>query len=434
MVAIAERLPSALSMTGPCRGLGGAAHDLAGGYLRCMKEREPMTSISRRQVAAAGLALPLLIPRDRASPRPDAAPSWRRTSAPAANSRAPAPAPRFRNRRPASRRWIRCWPRSRPGRRRWNWSAQDTTVYVAKDVAYAGWTFGGTIPGRPIRVVEGDAVKVTVKNQAEMAHSLDTHAAQTPPDINYPIIMPGEEYNWGFSPKYPGAYMYHCGTPPVLMHIGAGMYGAMIVDPKEGWPPAQELVFVQSEFYLMDGEGGVKTPDFAKLMQYGALDYVVFNGYANQYVETPIPVRVGEPIRIFVVNAGPNVWSSFHVVGAIFDAAYVNANPAQQAGRAAVDHHRAGGRRLRRVHAGGAGDVRRGQPRLRPRPARRDRPAAGGVGRVTLRSKQRWTMRIGDASSITSKLNWMAPRSTTPWLRLKAGASWQPTTLAWSRQ
>jgi nitrite reductase (NO-forming) len=114
------------------------------------------------------------------------------------------------------------------------------------------------------------------------------------------------------------------------MHIGAGMYGAMIVDPQDGWPPAQELVFVQSEFYLTDGEGGVKTPDFAKLMQYGTLDYVVFNGYANQYVEHPISVEVGQPIRIFVVNAGPNIWSSFHVVGGIFDAAYINANPANK--------------------------------------------------------------------------------------------------------
>ena len=82
--------------------------------------------------------------------------------------------------------------------------AQDTTVYVAKDVAYAGWSFGGTIPSRPIRVVEGDTVKVTVTNKATMAHSLDTHAAKTPPNTNYPIVMPGEEYEWEFVPKYPG--------------------------------------------------------------------------------------------------------------------------------------------------------------------------------------------------------------------------------------
>ena len=218
-----------------------------------------------------------------------------------------------------------------PGPKQFTVTARDTTVYVAQDVAYAGWSFNGTIPGTPIRVVVGDEVTLTVRNEAQMAHSLDTHAAQTPPDINYPIILPGEEFTWSFAPTYPGAYMYHCGTPPVLMHIAAGMYGAMIVDPVGGWPPAQELVFVQSEFYLADGPTEVKTPDFAKMMQqYGAMDYVTFNGYANQYVEHPIPVKVGEPIRIFVVNAGPNVWSCFHVVGGIFDATYANANPANK--------------------------------------------------------------------------------------------------------
>ncbi len=209
-------------------------------------------------------------------------------------------------------------------------TAKETTVYIAKDVAYAGWSFDGSIPGKPIRVAVGDEVTLTVRNEAKMGHSLDTHAAQTPPNINYPIVNPGEEYTWKFTSGYPGAFMYHCGTPPVLMHIGAGMYGAMIVDPASGWSPAQEVVLVQSEFYVADGGNGVMTPDFAKMMQYGALDYCVFNGYANQYVEEPISVKVGEPIRIFVVNAGPNVWSSFHVVGAIFDAVYVNANPANK--------------------------------------------------------------------------------------------------------
>jgi len=199
-------------------------------------------------------------------------------------------------------------------------TAKETTVFAAKDVAYAGWSFDGAIPGAPIRLKVGDEVTVTVRNHAAMSHSLDTHAAQTPPNVNYPVVQPGHEFTWTFTPNHPGAFMYHCGTPPVLMHIAAGMYGAMIVDPKDVWSPAQELCFVQSEFYL--------TPDFAKMMlSNGPMDYVAFNGYANQYVEHPIMVKVGEPIRIFVVNAGPNVWSSFHVVGAIFDAGYLNANP-----------------------------------------------------------------------------------------------------------
>ena len=210
--------------------------------------------------------------------------------------------------------------------------AKDATVYIAKDVAYAGWTFDGTIPGRVLRVREGDPINFTfaVDPTASTAHSLDTHAAKTPPEVNYRTIVPGEEFTWTFAPKYAGAYMYHCGTPPVLMHIGTGMYGAMIVDPADGWPAAQELCFVQSDFYLKDNGNGTMVADYTKMLGHGTMDYVCFNGHANQYVENPITVRVGEPVRIFVVNCGPNVWSSFHVVGTVFDRAYVNANPNNQ--------------------------------------------------------------------------------------------------------
>jgi len=208
--------------------------------------------------------------------------------------------------------------------------AEDAVLYVAKNVPYAGWTFNGTIPGPAIRVRQGDNVNFTfrVDPAASTAHSVDFHSAKTPPNVNYKTIMPGEEFSWTFPATTAGCFMYHCGTPPVLMHIGAGMYGAMIVDPPEGWGPAQELVLVQSDFYLAEGENGIAVPSYTKMLGHGAADYVTFNGYANQYVENPIKIKVGEPVRIFVMNAGPNVWSSFHVVGAIFDRAYVNANPA----------------------------------------------------------------------------------------------------------
>jgi nitrite reductase (NO-forming) len=211
-------------------------------------------------------------------------------------------------------------------------TAQDATVYVAKDVAMAAWTFGGTIPGTMLRVVAGDPIDFTlaIDPAARIGHSLDFHSAQTPPEVNYKTIGPGETFSWSFTPKYPGTFMYHCGTPPALMHIGAGMYGAMIVDPREGWAPAQEIAIVQSEIYLSDEGSDVMQPDYTKMVGHGNMDYCVFNGYANQYVENPIAVEVKAPIRVFVVNAGPNVWSSFHVVGAIFDAVYVNGNPANK--------------------------------------------------------------------------------------------------------
>ena len=210
--------------------------------------------------------------------------------------------------------------------------ARDATLLIANDVPFAAWTYDGTLPGRTFRVVEGDTVNVTfrVDSASNAHHSLDFHAAKTAPDVNFRTINPGEELTWSFVARHPGAYMYHCGTPQVLMHIGAGMYGAIIVDPKEGWAPAQEFIFVQSDLYAMDGPGGVKVPDLARMLGGGGMDYVVFNGHASQYVDQPIPVRVGEPIRIFVVNAGPNVWSSFHVVGTVFDRAYVNGSPKNQ--------------------------------------------------------------------------------------------------------
>jgi nitrite reductase (NO-forming) len=210
--------------------------------------------------------------------------------------------------------------------------ARDVTRLIAPDVPFAGWSYDGTIPGRPLRVVEGDTVNVTfrVDSSANAHHSLDFHAAKTAPDVSFGTINAGEELTWSFVPRHPGAFMYHCGTPEILMHVGAGMYGAIIVDPKEGWSPAHELILVQSDVYLAPGPDGISVPDYDRMLGAKDMDFVVFNGYANQYVEHPIVVPVSEPIRIFVVNVGPNVWSSFHVVGTIFDRAYINGSPKNQ--------------------------------------------------------------------------------------------------------
>jgi len=217
------------------------------------------------------------------------------------------------------------------GRKEITVTAMDATVPISKDVMFAGWTYDGTIPGKMLRVVEGDTIDFTFKvdPNALIGHSLDFHSARVSPDDRYRTISQGEELSYTFDAQYPGVYMYHCGTPPILMHLGAGMYGAMIVDPKEGWSPAREFAFVQSEFYPTDdGTGtGTQVSNYVAMLGNGMPSMAVFNGYANQYAENPIPCAVGEPIRVFVMNAGPNVWSSFHVVGTIFDRAYVNGNP-----------------------------------------------------------------------------------------------------------
>jgi nitrite reductase (NO-forming) len=131
-------------------------------------------------------------------------------------------------------------------------------------------------------------------------------------------IKPGETFTYTFTADYAGVWMYHCGTAPALMHIANGMFGMVIVEPKGGLPKVdKELAFVQSEWYL--GAQG-QTADYAKADAAApAPDFVVFNGVANQYKDNPISVPTKGRVRIFVLDAGPNIDSSFHVVGTIFD-------------------------------------------------------------------------------------------------------------------
>ena len=202
------------------------------------------------------------------------------------------------------------------------------TIEIAPGVTYDGWTFGNTVPGPVIRVREGDLVKVTLVNESPMPHSIDFHAARIPMNVAFRTIGPGEELEFEFVAKDPGAYMVHCGTPPVLLHIMQGMYLPIIVDPKDGWGTEadKEFVLVQSEFYAQPGEDGAMKADYNAALKKDAT-YVVFNGRANQYQATPLRVDVGDRVRFFVVNAGPSLRSDFHVVGAVFDRVYPDGNP-----------------------------------------------------------------------------------------------------------
>jgi nitrite reductase (NO-forming) len=121
--------------------------------------------------------------------------------------------------------------------------------------------------------------------------------------------------------------MYHCGTGPVPQHLLNGMYGAIVVDPAEALAPAREYVLVQSELYLKQAADGTKWDGDLNRMLAVQPDFVVFNGAANQYQQQPLAASVGERIRLHVVNAGPTLFSAFHVIGAIFDRAYLDGNP-----------------------------------------------------------------------------------------------------------
>jgi nitrite reductase (NO-forming) len=202
------------------------------------------------------------------------------------------------------------------------------TVEIAAGVKYAGWTFGGTVPGPVIRVREGDLVRVRLVNTSPMPHSIDFHAARIPMNVAFRTIAPGDSLSFEFTARDPGAYLVHCGTPPVLLHIMQGMYLAIVVDPRRGWPGDvdKEFVIVQSEFYPQPGDAPVGQPDWQAAMDKRAT-YVVFNGRAFQYQSAPLQVSVGDRVRLFVVNAGPSLPSDFHVVGTIFDRVYPDGNP-----------------------------------------------------------------------------------------------------------
>jgi nitrite reductase (NO-forming) len=191
---------------------------------------------------------------------------------------------------------------------------------VAAGFVQKVWTFGGTVPGPVIRVKVGDTIRVHLKNpiESQLSHSIDFHASQVAWNDEMRSIAPGEELVYEWTADYAGVWMYHCGTSPALHHIANGMYGMVIVEPKEGLPTVDhEFALVQSEWYL--GPQG-KEADLEKAMAAApAPDLVLFNGVANQYKDHPLQVGTGNRVRIFVLDAGPSMDSSFHIVGTIFD-------------------------------------------------------------------------------------------------------------------
>jgi nitrite reductase (NO-forming) len=203
----------------------------------------------------------------------------------------------------------------------------EKTMPLASGVEYAYWTFGGSVPGNFIRVREGDLVEFTLKNNAHsrIPHNIDLHAVTGPGGGGAAsLTLPGGESRFSFRALNPGLYLYHCAVSPMPMHIGNGMYGLILVEPKEGMPKVdREFYVMQSEFYAKpDANGGPHTIDMEK----GADEsptHVVFNGAVGALTgDKAMQAKVGESIRLFVGNAGPNLASSFHVVGEVFDHVY----------------------------------------------------------------------------------------------------------------
>ncbi len=195
----------------------------------------------------------------------------------------------------------------------------DREQEVAPGVTQTLWTFGRTAPGPTLRGRVGDRFEITLVNDGTIGHSIDFHAGALSPDQPMRTIEPGESLTYSFTATRSGIWMYHCSTMPMSLHIANGMFGAVVIDPPDLPPVDREYLLIQSELYLGE-QGGIADAD--KILAERP-DAVVFNGYANQYDHERLAARVGERVRIWVLDVGPNRSSAFHVVGGQFDTVYL---------------------------------------------------------------------------------------------------------------
>lgn len=207
-------------------------------------------------------------------------------------------------------------------------TVKEVVAELADGVTFPFWTFDGTVPGPLIRVMEGDTVVLHLVNPPEnhVSHNIDLHAVTGPGGgAAVTIVAPGETKTLVFKALKAGAYIYHCAYPPAPLHIGMGMYGIIVVEPKGGLPPVdREFYVVQGEWYTSGafGQPGLQSFDSAKA-QAERPEYFTFNGHVKALTDLhPLKARTGERVRIFFGVGGPNVGSNFHIIGEIFDRVY----------------------------------------------------------------------------------------------------------------
>jgi nitrite reductase (NO-forming) len=210
-------------------------------------------------------------------------------------------------------------PPALPGRtHRLTLTVDEVVKEVAPGVTQRLWAYDGSVPGPVLHGAVGDVFDITLVNHASMGHSVDFHAGSLAPDRPMRTIPPGGTLRYTFTATKAGIWMYHCSTMPMSAHIANGLFGAVVIDPPGLRPAAKEYVLLQSELYL-GPQGGTVDVDKLDAEQ---PDAVVFNGYANQYDHDPLTARVGDRVRIWLLDAGPNRGTSFHVVGGQFDTVY----------------------------------------------------------------------------------------------------------------
>ena len=210
--------------------------------------------------------------------------------------------------------------------------ALEKIMEIMPQVQFKYWTYNGSTPAPFIRVREGDTVEVHLSNpiNSKLPHSIDFHSSAAPDGTAMASnTLPGHTSIYRFKALSPGLYLYHCAAMPgAPTHIGKGMFGLMLVEPKAGLPPVdKEFYIVQNEFYTSGefGEPGLQVFSSQKA-SYELPDYVVFNGhFASMMGDKALQAKVGEKLRFYVGNAGPNKVSSFHLIGKTFDTVYVEA-------------------------------------------------------------------------------------------------------------
>jgi nitrite reductase (NO-forming) len=194
----------------------------------------------------------------------------------------------------------------------------EKVVEVAPGVRQRIWTFGGTAPAPTLRGHVGDVFEVTIVNEGSTAHGIDFHAGQNAPDQVMRSIEPGQSLVYRFTADHSGAWLYHCSTMPMGLHIANGMYGAVVIDPPGLAKVDREYVVVSAELFVGTTQGGADPAAVAS----DQWDAALFNGYPDQYVHAPLTAKVGERVRWWVVAAGPNDGVAFHIVGTQFDTVF----------------------------------------------------------------------------------------------------------------
>jgi nitrite reductase (NO-forming) len=221
-------------------------------------------------------------------------------------------------------------PPGTPADKKFTLTMEEGDVFLGNGVIYSGFTVNGTIPGPTLIAEEGDVIELTAVNKGEIAHGVSIHAAYTQTSKYFGRINPGQSKTHTFRVNHPGVYMYHCapGGHAIPMHTLLGQYGIFVVKPKStpfkmeqvmGRKPDVEIYLVQHELFS-SGKDAIE----------GRAAYVMFNGKLFRYADSPIQARPGDFVRVNFLNVGPNLTSTFHLVGIIWDYAYWQGNPAPE--------------------------------------------------------------------------------------------------------